>query len=162
MSDAKPEIWFYHLERSTLDQVLPGLLEKTLQRGWRALVRGAVAHRLDDIDEHLWTYRADSFLPHGLAGGPQDADQPCLLVWHEGAASTLPNRPRCLIAVDGAAVGADEARGLERLCVVFDGTDEVALQRARSQWRDLTAAGVEAEYWSRESGRWDCKARHPK
>ena len=76
MSDAKPEIWFYHLERSTLDQVLPGLLEKTLQRGWRALVRGAVAHRLDDIDEHLWTYRDDSFLPHGQASEPHAARQP--------------------------------------------------------------------------------------
>ena len=63
MSDAKPEIWFYHLERSTLDQVLPGLLEKTLQRGWRALVRGAVAHRLGE------QYRAQR--AHGtLAEGP--------------------------------------------------------------------------------------------
>ncbi len=151
---------FYHLTRDPLESLLPILIGKALEIGMPVALRGTERVRMEGLDRQLWL--GEGFLPHGLAGGPQDADQPCLLVWHEGAASTLPNRPRCLIAVDGAAVGADEARGLERLCVVFDGTDEVALQRARSQWRDLTAAGVEAEYWSRESGRWDCKARHPK
>lgn len=151
---------FYHLTRDPLESLLPILIGKALEIGMPVALRGTERARMEGLDRQLWL--GEGFLPHGLAGGPQDADQPCLLVWHEGAASTLPNRPRCLIAVDGAAVGADEARGLERLCVVFDGTDEVALQRARSQWRDLTAAGVEAEYWSRESGRWDCKARHPK
>ena len=151
---------FYHLTRDPLESLLPILIGKALEIGMTVALRGTDRVRMEGLDRQLWL--GEGFLPHGLAGGAQDADQPCLLVWHEGAASTLPNRPRCLIAVDGAAVGADEARWLERLCVVFDGTDEVALQRARSQWRDLTAAGVEAEYWSRESGRWDCKARHPK
>jgi len=151
---------FYHLTRDPLESLLPILIGKALEIGMTVALRGTDRVRMEGLDRQLWL--GEGFLPHGLAGGAQDADQPCLLVWHEGAASTLPNRPRCLIAVDGAAVSADEARGLERLCVVFDGTDEVALQRARSQWRDLTGAGVEAEYWSRESGRWDCKARHPK
>ena len=79
MSDVSPEIWFYHLERSTLEQVLPGLMEKTRERGWRALVRAADPALLDDIDERLWTYRDDSFLAHGRDGGPEAARQPILL-----------------------------------------------------------------------------------
>ena len=76
---SSPEIWFYHLERSTLDQVLPGLLEKTRERRWRALVRAGDPGLLDDIDERLWTYRDDSFLAHGRAIEPEAARQPILL-----------------------------------------------------------------------------------
>ena len=150
MSDAKPEIWFYHLERSTLDQVLPGLLEKTLQRGWRALVRGAVAHRLDDIDEHLWTYRADSFLPHGLASQEHAVRQPILL---SESGENL-NGAQALFIVDESELGATE--GYERCFIIFDGRNEQALQQARERWRTLKAAKANLAYWKQtDEGRWE-------
>ena len=150
MSDAKPEIWFYHLERSTLDQVLPGLLEKTLQRGWRALVRGAAAHRLDDIDEQLWTYRADSFLPHGLASEDHAARQPILL---SESGENL-NRAQALFIVDESELGATE--GYERCFIIFDGRNEQALQQARERWRTLKTAKANLAYWKQtDEGRWE-------
>lgn len=150
MSDAKPEIWFYHLERSTLDQVLPGLLEKTLQRGWRALVRGAVAHRLDDIDEHLWTYRADSFLPHGLASQEHAVRQPILL---SESGENL-NGAQALFIVDESELGATE--GYERCFIIFDGRNEQALQQARERWRTLKATNANLAYWKQtDEGRWE-------
>ena len=150
MSDAKPEIWFYHLERSTLDQVLPGLLEKTLQRGWRALVRGAVAHRLDDIDEHLWTYRADSFLPHGLASQEHAVRQPILL---SESGENL-NGAQALFIVDESELGTTE--GYERCFIIFDGRNEQALQQARERWRTLKATNANLAYWKQtDEGRWE-------
>jgi len=150
VSDAKPEIWFYHLERSRLDQVLPGLLEKTLQRGWRALVRGGAAHRLDDIDEQLWTYRADSFLPHGLASEDHAARQPILL---SESGENL-NRAQALFIVDESELGATE--GYERCFIIFDGRNEQALQFARERWRTLKAADANLAYWKQtDEGRWE-------
>ena len=150
MSDAKPEIWFYHLERSTLDQVLPGLLEKTLQRGWRALVRGAVAHRLDDIDEHLWTYRADIFLPHGLASEEHAVRQPILL---SESGENL-NGAQALFIVDESELGTTE--GYERCFIIFDGRNEQALQQARERWRTLKATNANLAYWKQtDEGRWE-------
>ena len=72
------DYWFYHLEASTLKGVLPGLLEKTLQKGWRALVKLPEAE-LADMDAYLWTFQDDSFLPHGRDDEPQSAQQPILL-----------------------------------------------------------------------------------
>ena len=79
MTDAPCEVWFYHLERSALDQVLPELLERTLARGWRAVVRAREPERIDHLDAWLWAYRDDSFLPHGSSGGALEARQPILL-----------------------------------------------------------------------------------
>ena len=150
MSDAKPEIWFYHLERSTLDQVLPGLLEKTLQRGWRALVRGAVSHRLDDIDEHLWTYRDDSFLPHGRADGDHAARQPVLL---SESGENL-NGAQALFIVDDSELGATQE--FARCFIIFDGRDETALNGARARWKTLKDAGADLAYWRQDGdGRWE-------
>ncbi|SMO57254.1 DNA polymerase III subunit chi [Paracoccus laeviglucosivorans] len=143
---------FYHLTRSGPAQLLQTLLGKSLQAGWRVEVRGRDRARQVGLDETLWL--AEGFLPHGLAGGPHDARQPVLLTVEGQDAG---NQPRCLIAVDGAEVQGAECAALERACIVFDGNDPDALDRARAQWRTLKAAGVTAEYWSEADGRWERK-----
>lgn len=147
-------VYFYHLTRQPLEATLPALLGKALQAGWRVAVRGRDAARLAWLDEQLWRGPDDGFLPHGLAGGPQDADQPVLLT----TGTACPNGARCVMAVDGAEVTPAEVQALERVCILFDGGDEAALQAARRQWKALTAAGCAAQYWSEESGRWQMKA----
>lgn len=145
---------FYHLTQRSLAETLGTLLEKSLERGWRVAVRGTDGDRLTQLDQALWLGRDDGFLPHGLAGGPHDADQPVLLTTEAAAA----NGATCLMAVDGAQVAADEVAALDRACVLFDGRDEAAVAAARGQWTALTAAGVGAQYWSEETGRWELKA----
>lgn len=149
---------FYHLTRDPLESLLPVLISKALEIGLRVAVRGTDPARIEAIDRQLWAI--DGFLAHGIAGGAHDDEQPILLT--SAAPGPLANAARCLITLDGAGVTADEAAALERLCVVFDGTDAAAVEAARGQWRALTGAGVAAEYWSRESGRWECKTRHSK
>ncbi|RVV98938.1 DNA polymerase III subunit chi [Mesobaculum littorinae] len=145
--------YFYHLTRRPLEATLPVLLDRSLGQGWRVAVRGTDADRLAWLDEKLWL-DGEGFLPHGLAGGPHDADQPVLLT----VAPEMSNGAVCLMAIDGAAVTPDEVTRLDRVCVLFDGADETALAKARGQWRDLTRAGCSAQYWSEESGRWEKKA----
>lgn len=143
---------FYHLMKSGVEDTLAMLLEKSLERGWRVAVRSPDAARLAALDQALWMRGADSFLPHGMAGGPHDALQPVLLT--SGAAV---NGAACLMTLDGAEVSAPEALALERVCILFDGGDDAGLALARDQWRELTGAGVAAQYWSEESGRWALK-----
>lgn len=145
---------FYHMTRSQPETTLPLLLAKSLEKGWRVVVRGTDRAAMERLDAQLWLDPAGGFLPHGLEGGPHDADQPVLLTCGRGQ----PNAAACLIAVGGADVTAEEAAGLERLCVLFDGNDEAAVAHARQQWTALTAAGLAAEYWNDDSGRWQKKA----
>ncbi|MFC7705029.1 DNA polymerase III subunit chi [Plastorhodobacter daqingensis] len=145
---------FYHLTHSPVETVAQMLLEKALQTGWRVVIRGSDADRLAWLDQRLWLGADDSFLPHGLAGGPHDADQPVLLT----TGSDRPNGAQCLMALDGAVIEADEARTLERAWLLFDGNDPAAVEAARDQWRRLTGAGIAAQYWSEETGRWQKKA----
>jgi len=146
--------YFYHMTRTPLEVTLPVLLEKSLAAGWRVAVRGTDPARLDWLDQKLWLGAGDGFLPHGVSGGPHDADQPVLLTTE----ATAPNRADCLVSVDGATLAADEIAPLARAMVLFDGNDPAAVERARDQWRALTGAGVAAKYWSQESGRWEMKA----
>ncbi|WP_299785602.1 DNA polymerase III subunit chi [uncultured Marivita sp.] len=146
--------YFYHLTQKPLEATLPMLLGKALGAGWRVAVRGTDAARMEWLDQKLWLGPEDGFLPHGIAGGPHDAAQPVLLTVAKEAA----NDPQCLMTVDGADVAPDEVQTLERVCVLFDGNDPVAVDVARGQWRSLTGAGCSAQYWSEESGRWEKKA----
>lgn len=143
---------FYHLTRSPAEQLLPVLIGKSLAAGWRVELRGTDADRLDWLDRQLW--QGDGFLPHGLAGGPHDDQQPVLLTM---PGQTAANGATCLMALDGVEVGAAELPALNRACIIFDGGDSAAVGRARDQWRSLTGAGVTAEYWSEELGRWERK-----
>jgi len=145
---------FYHLTRSPLEAALPMLLARSLEAGWHVVVRGTDAGRLDWLDQRLWTGGDESFLPHGLAGGPHDALQPVLLT----TGQEVPNGAECLMAVDGAEISVEEGRRLARVCVLFDGNDPAAVDHARGQWKVLSSAGIPAQYWSEESGRWQKKA----
>lgn len=129
------------------------LLEKSRSAGWRVEVRGVDASAMEQLDRALWSGPPDAFLPHGLAGGAQDGDQPILL-------TTTPDGigASCVMSVHGAEVSADEVNAAERVCVLFDGHDGDALTRARSQWKSLSDAGCSAQYWSQDSGRWEKKA----
>lgn len=148
-----PELWFYHLERSELERALPPLLEKCLQRGWRALVRGGLQDRLDALDTILWTFKDESFVPHGMDTAPKPERQPVLLTLGAGN----PNAAQALFLIDGAEPG--DLSSFERTCLMFDGRDEAALQSARSRWKEAKAAGLTASYWREDaSGKWEKQA----
>ena len=149
------EVWFYHLEQTTLDQALPDLLERTLARGWRALVRSPDRQRLDHLDIWLWTYRDDSFLPHGLAEEPQAARQPILLA-QDGDAATPANQPHALFLLDDADAGG--LTDYARCILLFDGRDETMLAAARQRWRALKAQGHACVYWRQGERGWEKQA----
>lgn len=147
------EVLFYHLERTPLERVLPELLEKTLERGWRAVVQGGSQERLEALDASLWTYREDAFLPHGTAADGSPEDQPVYLT----TGSEAPNGANVKFCVDGAE--SAELEEYERVVFLFDGHDDVAVEKARSQWASVREAGHPATYWQQdEQGKWQKKA----
>jgi len=144
---------FYHLTRHGMDEVIDMLVPRAHAQGWRVMIRSPDRAVLDRQDQRLWLQPEDGFLPHGLEGGPQDRDQPVLL----GAGAAV-NGAQALFLIGPQAVDATEAAGLERIWLVFDGRDEAQVQAARLQWKAVTAAGLAAQYWNDESGRWEKKA----
>ena len=152
MSATPCEVWFYRLERSGVDQVLPELLERTLARGWRALVRTVDDARLKTLDERLWAYREDSFLAHGRADEPSPERQPVLLTTED---ENL-NGAHALFLLDDAELGTLD--GFERVVLIFDGEDEAALAASRGRWKEVRAAGHPVSYWKQTGGRWEKQA----
>jgi DNA polymerase-3 subunit chi len=145
------EIWFYHLQRQPLEAVLPTLLERSLERGWRAVVRATSDERLSALDDHLWTFSDESFLPHGTDREPDAAEQPVVLT----LADHNPNGAAALFLVEGAPV-PEEIASYQRLVLLFDGNDEDALAAARAEWKSAKAAGHDATYWRQDPrGRWE-------
>ena len=149
-----PEVFFYHLQRQPLEAVLPMLLEKSLGRGWRAVVQLATEERLAALDDHLWTFSDESFLAHGTDREANAADQPVLLT----LGPDNPNGAQIRFLCEGVDLPA-EIGAYERMMILFDGTDPQALALARDQWRAVKAAGHDATYWQQdERGRWERKA----
>jgi DNA polymerase III subunit chi len=149
------EIWFYHLERTSVEDTLPPLLEKCVERGWRAIVRSASPASLDAIDTSLWTYRANAWLPHGKSTGTleEDARQPILLVHPSVEGSDYALEAPALFLIDGADWTG--VSGIVRIFVLFDGRDEDAVARARTDWRRAKEAGFVPAYWRQsEDGKW--------
>ena len=149
------EVLFYHLDRLPLERVLPGLLEKCLERQWHAVVQVGSDERCEAIDAHLWTYRDDAFLPHGSArdGAGGGGAHPVWLT----TGDDNPNDARVRFLADGAE--ASNLEDYQRVVVLFDGNDREAVERARASWTSVKAAGHDATYWQQdEGGRWAKKA----
>ena len=152
------EVLFYHLERAALEDVLPGLLEKTRERGWKALVRAGSDERTAALDAHLWAYRDDSFLAHARDRDPNPAEQPILLT----SAAGNPNAAEVLFFVDGTEAedwSNREIADAARIVLIFDGRDPAALDAAREQWKHAKDSGHEVTYWQQAaSGKWEKRA----
>ena len=147
------EVLFYHLERQPLDVVLPVLVEKTVERGWRAVIEVGNAERVQALNALLWTYKPESFLPHGTKTDGPAAEQPVYLT----SEADNPNNATVRFLVDGAAPTAFS--GYDRIVLMFDGRDPDALEAARSHWKAAKSAQCTLTYWQQNAdGRWERKA----
>ncbi|MCB5176095.1 MULTISPECIES: DNA polymerase III subunit chi [Microvirga] len=148
------EVLFYHLQNQPLEAVLPTLLQKTLERDWRAVVQVTTEERLAALDDHLWTFTDESFLPHGTDREAHAADQPVLITLSDGN----PNGASIRFLAEGADLPSDIS-AYQRIAILFDGGDVQALALARDQWRKVKEEGHDATYWQQdERGRWQRKA----
>ena len=150
---AATEIYFYHLEQRTLEEVLPTLLERSLERGWRAAVQATSDERVEALDTLLWTYRDESFLAHGTARDGQPEAHPIYLT----AEPDNPNAAQVRFLVDGAEI--DDASPYARIVFMFDGRDSEAVARARDAWHEAKEKGLSVSYWQQDAdGRWQQRA----
>jgi DNA polymerase-3 subunit chi len=148
------EVLFYQLDGRAVENTLPSLLEKSLERGWRVIVQAGSEERIETLDAHLWTYRDDGFLPHGTRREPEPSLQPILLTLDEDN----PNGAKIRFLIDGIGIPPDAA-SYERLVLLFDGNDEDAVTAARARWSEAKAQGFEVTYWQQNAGgRWERKA----
>ncbi len=151
--DTPTEVLFYHLERVPLERVLPDLLERTLSRGWRAVVQAGSDERVDALDSLLWTYADESFLPHGTIKDGTPERQPIFLT----AGEINPNGATVRFLVDGA--DASDFEPYERVVYLFDGRDDEMVAQARRQWTAAKEAGHAITYWQQnDRGKWEKKA----
>jgi DNA polymerase III subunit chi len=148
------EFLFYHLQAQPVERVLPVLLEKSIERGWRVAVHTSSEERVDALDAHLWTFREDSFLPHGTFREPTAADQPVLLTVKDHN----PNAATVRFLIDRAPMPEDAER-YDRVVVLFEGSDDEAVAEARDHWQSAKARGFAVTYWQADDGgRWKRRA----
>jgi DNA polymerase-3 subunit chi len=147
-----PTHWFYHLEGSTIENVLPELLEKTLAKGWRALVK-LPEDMLAEMDDLLWTFRDESFLPHGRDDEPMADWQPILLSAETESAKGFD----AVFLIGGADIS--EMEGVQRAMVMINGRSQSDVTRERGRWKALKDAGADLSYYQQNSrGSWEKKA----
>lgn len=138
------QLGFYHLTRTTPDAALPGLLERTLAAGERAVVRCGSSARVGVLDKALW---GAEWLPHGSAKTGHAGVQP---IWLTAVAEN-PNGARYVFLLDGVET---DLGGWERVFDLFDGGDEAAVLAARGRWATAKAAGHELTYWRQSETGW--------
>lgn len=143
------EVRFYHLTRTKLEQALPMLLEKTLQRGWRAVVMTDSDERAEYLTQFLWTYSGDAFLPHGAKKDGHAEEQP---IWITDSDEN-PNRAQVLFLINGASSAKLEDYNL--VCEVFDGAQEASVEEARRRWKSHKDSGHDISYWKQGSNGWE-------
>ncbi|MCX2696074.1 DNA polymerase III subunit chi [Ochrobactrum chromiisoli] len=147
------EILFYHLTESTLDEALPGLVERSITRGWRVVIQAVTEERRDALDSLLWTFSDTSFVAHGTDHEPLAEHQPVLLTTSQANLNGATVR----FLVEGAAL--EDASPYDRLVVMFDGHNQEQLENARAQWKTFKMGNHDLTYWQQTTDRrWERKA----
>ena len=147
------EVRFYHLNASNAEKALPQLLQKTLERDKRALVKLPDAEAVDRWNEHLWAYDDGAFLPHGSIKDEDPETQPIFLTHVD----ENPARAEYLFLLGPA--DREDLETFDMTAILFDGSDETTLGWARSRWLSLKESALERTYWQQNpAGRWAKKS----
>lgn len=148
------EILFYHLTERTLDQVLPGLVEKSLERNWKVVIQVGDTERMSQLDDGLWTWRDESFIPHSSV---RDGNEGVQLVWLTEQDDN-PNKADIRFLVERAHI--DHPDDYQRIVYMFDGNDNAAVEHARERWKFHKSQGNHDQtYWQQNArGGWEKKA----
>ena len=145
---------FYHLQKQTLDEVLPRLLLKAYATGKKIKLSVGTPERVDFINSLLWTFEDESFLPHGTKKDGFAEMQPIYV----SSDDENPNNAEFLFLTDGAVMECEKLAAFERVFNIFDGNSEDSLVSAREYWKQLKDSGAELHYWQQDSsGKWDQK-----
>ena len=151
--DAPLLVLFHGLEGSSRSHYARTLMRAASERGWRAVVQTGSEERRDALDQHLWTFRDDSFLAHATDREPHPAEQPVLLTTGQGNA----NAAQIRFLVDGAE--PPDLAGYARAVFLCDGLDAAQVEAARGHWKRMKAAGHGVTYWQQTPDRrWERKA----
>lgn len=146
---------FYHLQKQTLEDVLPKLLTKAYQTGKKIKITVGTPERVEFINSHLWTFDDESFLPHGTKKDGFSSAQPIYI----SSEDDNPNNAEFLFLVDGAEEKIEKLNEFERVFNIFDGNIEDSLNFARKYWKHLKDSGAEVHYWQQDAlGKWEQKS----
>ncbi len=145
---------FYHLQKQSLENVLPKLLTKAYETGKKIKVMVGTPERVEFINSQLWTFEDDSFLPHGSKKDGFSESQPIYI----SADEDNPNCAEFLFLVDGAMMECEKLNNFDRVFNIFDGQIEDAVAMARANWKELKNCGSELHYWQQNNnGKWEQK-----
>lgn len=151
------EIRFYHLLTMSLDRALPGLLMQAYKNEMRSVVKFETSERLEAMNDHLWTFAKDSFLPHGSGDKKYAAEQPVWLT----TVNENPNNARVIFLVEGAEI--ENPSDFDLVCRVFDGQNDAAVQNTREQWKTFKDGEFSLRYFKQnENGHWEEKSTENK
>lgn len=148
------EVSFYQVMNATpasVDATLPALLEKALKSGKTVVVKCPSVERMERLDEALWSYKPESFLPHGTKEDANSENQPIFLTTED----ENPNGAEILVTVSGAT--STDFSSFERVLDMFEASD-IQKQNARMRWKDLKDKGYPLTYYAYENGKWGKKA----
>jgi DNA polymerase-3 subunit chi len=146
------EVRFYHMQTKQLEQALPEVLEKAVGGNRRVVVKAANQNQVEQINNLLWTYRENSFLPHGSEKDGHSDDQP---IWITSEDEN-PNGADVLVLINGAI--SERICDFSLCCEFLDGRDEEAVTSARERWKQYKEDGFDLTYWQQSStGAWEQK-----
>jgi DNA polymerase-3 subunit chi len=143
------EIRFYHMEQSTLNQALPAIVSKAYAAGKRVLIKTPDKKESKRLDDLLWTFNPQSFVPHGM----DDADNQPVFLTHDD--ENL-NKADTLILTHGSIL--DTVESYDLVCEMLDGRVETQIAAARQRWKIYKDLGYDLTYWQQdENGKWNKK-----
>ncbi len=145
------EVRFYHMERQSLEQVLPGLVTRALENGHRILVKTVDEKEAERLSEHLWVYRPDVFIPHGTKKDGHESLQPVYLT----SSNDNPGNTDTIILTQGTT--AENIGNYKLCCEILDGRDPGQIDAARARWKIYKESGHALTYWQQGEKSWEKK-----
>ena len=145
------QIIFYSTAPLQVEKTLFALLEKSLEKGNKSLLLFKDKEKCLSINEQLWTYKQNSFLPH-ISEDDQIYDNIDVPVYLS-TKNENPFKAELLFSIDGFL--PDNIDHFERVIIIIDVNDELLNEKYKKYYLDINKNFEDIVFYkSDDNGKW--------
>ena len=144
------EIYFYNTSSRDFLRDITLLIERLYLLEHKVIVLCPDNNVSAIVDDYLWSYKDESFLPHSIADQDHSELDSIIISSHQLNLDFY----KILIVFKGSSISFDYSNNFEKVYYFFDDNSNDEREIARTLWKEAKKSGTKCKYWQVQENKW--------
>ncbi|MDC3081804.1 DNA polymerase III subunit chi [Paracoccaceae bacterium] len=142
--------FFYNSSHRDVVTDIAWLTQNIFTKNNRIVIFCTDQDTVEVVDDFLWSYRDDGFIPHSIKKHGETSLDPILVTTDLDGGY----EHNILLALNGVLIEEKDWQRFAKIYYFFDDQDNKEKENARSMWKSFSSLDVDCKYWINKKNKW--------